>query len=74
MFKNFTLPGFMLAAVMAFMAAPNAQVAAAECGGPGEVLCKENQACAGFFFFKQCTTKYDYWATEEPDGDEEILV
>lgn len=70
MLKRLTLPGLVLAGALSFMAAPDTQLAASTCGGPGEQLCKENEACAGFFFFRQCTTTYDYWNSEDGDLEE----
>jgi hypothetical protein len=61
MFKR-TTPFMFLVAALAFVAAPDGEVAAATCGGPGEAICKENTSCATFFFFRQCTTSYDYWS------------
>ncbi|TVP56824.1 MAG: hypothetical protein EA351_07295 [Gemmatimonadales bacterium] len=69
MFKNLTLPSLMLAATVAFLGAPSSQIAAATCGGPGEVLCKTNEACAGILFFRQCTTTYDYWQSDEEEPE-----
>ena len=65
MIKKLSLPGFMLAAALAFLGAPDSRIAAAECGGPGEVLCKENEACAGILWFRQCTTTFDYYQTDD---------
>jgi hypothetical protein len=61
MLRRLSLPGFLLAAALAFVAAPDSQLSASECGGPGGQLCKENESCAGFIFYRQCTTTYDYW-------------
>lgn len=63
-----TLPAMLLAGAAFFTAAPDTQIAAAECGGPGTVICKENEACVGILFFRQCTTTYDYWSSGAPDG------
>lgn len=71
MFKNFTLPGLILAGALAFLGAPSSQISATTCGGPGVVLCKENQSCLNILFYKQCTTRYDYWAPMELPGPEE---
>lgn len=45
---------------------------AAECGGPGDVLCKKNESCAWWLFFQQCTTEYDYYQ-EGADGPEATI-
>jgi hypothetical protein len=71
MLKRFSLPGLLMAGALAFLAAPDQQLSAAVCSGPGEQLCKENRSCASFIFFWQCTTTFDYWNVE--DGDEEEL-
>ncbi|MEX2531338.1 MAG: hypothetical protein WD960_11245 [Gemmatimonadota bacterium] len=67
MFKRIT-PFMFLVAALAFVAAPDGEVAAATCGGPGEKICKEDRSCAYFIFFNQCTTTYDYWSTGESGG------
>ncbi len=78
MFRRLTLPGFLLAGAMAFMAAPSAQIQAAECGGPGTSVCKTNESCLSIIFYRQCTTVYDYWQGGESlafyggDSDQDI--
>ncbi len=71
--QKLTLPAMLLAGAAFFTAAPDAQIAAAECGGSGTSLCKENESCAGFFFFRQCTTTYDYWKSSSILEDEEVF-
>lgn len=61
MFRKLSLPGFLLAAALAFMAAPDGQLAAAGCGGGGTQVCKVNESCISIIFFRQCTTRTDYW-------------
>lgn len=72
MFTKLTLPTLLLAGALAFLGAPDTRISAAECGGPGEILCKEHEECAWIMFWRACTTKYDYWQAdeEEPDGGE----
>lgn len=72
MFTRLTLPTLLLAAALAFLGAPDSRISAAECGGPGDNLCKEHEECAWILFWRACTTTYDYWQTEgeEPDDEE----
>lgn len=65
--QKLTFPAMLLAGAAFFTAAPDTSIAAAECGGHGEVLCKQNESCAGILFFRQCTTTYDYWNTGSPE-------
>ncbi len=64
MIKIIPIPGLLLAAALAFVAAPADQVAASECGSGGGNLCWEDQACINIIFYKQCTTKYRYYPGE----------
>lgn len=70
MLKKATLPGLLLAVALAMLAAPDSRLSAAECGGPGEQLCKENESCVKILFYEQCTTTSDYWSEEAPDEEE----
>ncbi|TVR51298.1 MAG: hypothetical protein EA421_15945 [Gemmatimonadales bacterium] len=62
MLRKLSLPGFLLAAALAFLAAPDGQLAASECGGPGTQVCKSNESCLNIIFYRQCTTRTDYWS------------
>lgn len=70
-----TLPGLILAAALTLLAAPDARLSAAECGGPGTQLCKTNESCVWILFYKHCTETRDYWSEEaeddEADGEED---
>jgi hypothetical protein len=61
MFRSVSLFGFLLAAALAFLAAPDSRLQASDCGGPGTTLCKVNESCVRFLWYRQCTTTYDYW-------------
>lgn len=61
MLKRLSIPGFLLAAALAFVATPDGQLAASECGGHNGNQCTANQACVNILFFKQCTTRYTYY-------------
>jgi hypothetical protein len=63
MLRKIALPIMLLAGAFTFAVTPDTRIAAAECGGPGTSLCKTNEACAHFIFFRQCTTEYDYYQT-----------
>lgn len=68
--SRLAIPGVLLLALMAFLGAPDRHIAAAECGGDAEVLCKETQICrASILFLNRCTTTYDYWDGRHPDDD-----
>jgi hypothetical protein len=72
MLKRLSIPGFLLAAALAFVAAPDGQLAASECGGFDGNACKTNQSCINILFFKQCTTTHTYYPGYyiiEPGGD-----
>lgn len=51
-----------LAAVALFVASPAPrQAVALGCGENTGPVCRQNESCAWFVFFKQCTTTYDYY-------------
>lgn len=72
MLKRLTLPALILAGAVALLGAPDSRIAAAECGGPGEILCKEHQDCAWIVFWRGCTTSYDYWQEDGGVGEDPI--
>lgn len=41
---------------------------AAECEGPGEILCEEHESCVSLIFAKFCSKEYEYYASEEDGG------
>ncbi len=60
--SRLAIPSVLLLALMAFLGAPDRHIAAAECGGVSEVLCKETETCRNsILFLNRCTTTYDYW-------------
>lgn len=59
--QKLTLPAMLLAGAAFFTAAPDTSIAAAECGGAGTSLCKQNEKCAWWVFYRHCTTTFDYW-------------
>lgn len=51
-----------LAAVTLFVASPAPrQATASSCGENNGPMCRKNESCISIIFFKQCTTKYDYY-------------
>lgn len=69
MFKKFTLPAMLVAGALAFTIAPGEQLQASSCGGDGVSLCKTNTSCISIIFYRQCTTKRDYWNSRAIDND-----
>jgi len=65
MFRALWLPGVLAAVVVLFLTAPDPRLEASTCGGAGSDRCKENQACVNLLFYKQCTTRIDYWSDRE---------
>lgn len=73
MLRRMALPTLLLAALMAFLAAPGENLRAASCGEKGDYLCEETETCTllfGFFRFG-CTWEYKYW-TDGPTELEEV--
>jgi hypothetical protein len=54
MFKKLTLPGLLLLAALAFLAAPSQPLAASDCGENYGDQCSETKKCTGFWFWKKC--------------------
>lgn len=54
MFKNFSFPGLLLLAALAFLGAPSEPLAASDCGELGTVVCSQTTKCTGFWFWKKC--------------------
>ncbi len=72
MLKRLTIPGFLLAAALAFLAAPDGQLAASDCGANRGKECTRNESCLNILFFKQCTTRFTYYPASlitNPGGD-----
>jgi hypothetical protein len=65
MFRKFALPGVLVAVIFLLFTAPDTRLEASTCGGSGSERCKENQACVNLLFYKQCTTRIDYWSDRE---------
>jgi hypothetical protein len=68
------LAALPLLALMLFSAArPKPALAEWLCGGGGTSICKETEACIGYWIVKICTKTYDYWNWVEPkDKDSEL--
>lgn len=49
------------AIALAVLSTSSSQLSAEECGGAGDILCSETEACAGWFWGRVCTTTYDYY-------------
>lgn len=59
----------------AFLVSPSPQYASeADCGPNSGKVCFANESCAGFLFFKQCTTKYKYYPGPEEAPEEEEAI
>lgn len=73
MLKRLTLPTLVLAGMLAFLAAPDENLRAADCGKKGDWLCEETETCnVIFWYFKYgCTYEYKYW-NEGPTELEEV--
>jgi len=59
--KHLFIPGFLLAAALAFVAAPDGDLGASSCGGFRGQVCTANESCLNILFYKQCTTRYSYY-------------
>ncbi|MEX2465293.1 MAG: hypothetical protein WD995_00190 [Gemmatimonadota bacterium] len=64
MSKIIPIPGLLLAAALAFLAAPGSQIAASDCGSNDGEMCWENESCFNVLFYRQCTTNYKYYEGE----------
>lgn len=71
--RSLALPAaLLLAALVAFLGAPDSRIAALNCGTKGEVLCKETKLCQGsILLLNRCKTTYSYWHEDNPPEDEE---
>ena len=49
------------AIALAGLSTSSQRLSAEECGGPGDILCSETEACVGWFWGRICTTTYDYY-------------
>jgi hypothetical protein len=59
------LPALLIAAALSLPAPSSVHARVAEdtdnCGGFDSPLCKQTEACAGWFWARICTTTYFYW-------------
>lgn len=71
--RSLALPAaLLLAALVAFLGAPDSRIAALNCGTMGEILCKETKVCKGsILLLNRCKTTYAYWHEDNPAEDEE---
>ncbi len=59
-FRALAVPLLAASTFTFYLGGSPAPLSAASCITDTELLCKENEACVGMIFFRQCTTTYEY--------------
>lgn len=61
--KNLGLAAFSFLLATAALADSPETLRAAECEGPGEILCEVHENCLNLLFAKFCSSEYEYYDT-----------
>ncbi|MDX1645716.1 MAG: hypothetical protein R3304_01130 [Longimicrobiales bacterium] len=59
--KNIGLAAASALLCAALLADSPETLKAAECEGPGSLLCEEHESCINLLFAKFCSTEYEYY-------------
>jgi len=63
MLRKLLFPLVLMAGSLAFLAAPDTRIAAAECGDTGNSVCSTEVTCISCLWFTSCaTTRVSYWS------------